>query len=85
VLYNAYHQYGPDFLPFFEAYSTRILPGSDFVAAGTKSFEQYQKELEITSRVNKALSDEAFRNIALGGNYFRLMNLDYKAPEVCAR
>ncbi|MBP6596173.1 MAG: amidohydrolase family protein, partial [Arenimonas sp.] len=85
VLYNAYHQFGPDFLPFFEAYSTRILPGSDFVAASTKSADQYQKELEITSRVNRALSDEAFRNIALGDNYFRLMKLDYRAPEICAR
>ena len=83
VLYNAYHQYGAEFLPFLNEYSTRILPGSDFVAAGTKSNDQYAKELEITSRVNKALGDEAFRNIALGDNYFRLMNLDYRAPEIC--
>ena len=41
------------------------------------------KELEITSRVNRHLSDEAFRRIALGENYFRLLGLDYRAPEVC--
>jgi len=83
VIYNAYHQYGPEFVAFFNAYSTRILNGSDFVAAGNKSLEQYWKELEITSRVNRVLSDEAFRNIALGENYFRLLNLDYTAPPIC--
>lgn len=83
VLYNAYHEYGADFVAFFNAYPDRILPGSDFVAAANKSDEQYGKELEVTSRVNRVLGDEAFRKIALGENYFRLMNLDYHAPEIC--
>lgn len=83
VLYNAYHQWGSLFVDFFNVYSTRILPGSDFVAAGTKSFENYAKELEITSRALKFLDDEAFRNIALGGNYFRILELDYNAPTIC--
>jgi hypothetical protein len=83
VLYNAYHEFGPEFVAFFNAYPTRILNGSDFVAAGSKSLEQYWKELEVTSRVNRVLSDEAFRNIALGENYFRLLNLDYTAPPIC--
>lgn len=83
VIFNAYYQYGQDFIDFFNAYPTRILNGSDFVAASNKSFDQYWKELEITSRVNRRLNDEAFRNIALGDNYFRLMNLDYAAPALC--
>lgn len=83
VLYNAYHQYGQDFIDLFDEYPTRILNGTDFVAAGDKTFDQYWKELEITSRVNRRLSDEAFRNIALGENYFRLLNLDYTAPPIC--
>jgi hypothetical protein len=83
VLYNAYHQWGDVFIPFFNEYSTRILPGTDFVAAGTKNFEQYERELDITSRALRSLDDEAFRNIALGANYFRLMELDYHAPNVC--
>ena len=83
VIYNAYYQYGQDFIDLFNAYPTRILNGSDFVAASEKPFEQYWKELEITSRVNRRLNDEAFRNIALGENYFRLLNLDYAAPPVC--
>jgi len=84
VLYNAYHQWGPIFIAFFNEYSTRILPGSDFVAAGTKDFKKYAHELEITSRALKPLNDEAFRNIALGENYFRLLDLKYNAPPVCA-
>ncbi|WP_255348718.1 hypothetical protein [Novosphingobium sp. AP12] len=39
--------------------------------------------MEVTSRVNRALNDTAFRNIALGENYFRLMNLNYTAPPIC--
>lgn len=83
VLYNAYHQWGNVFIPFFNQYSTRILPGSDFVAAGTKSLKQYAHELEVTSRALKVLDDKAFRNIALGENYFRLLDLEYTAPPVC--
>jgi predicted TIM-barrel fold metal-dependent hydrolase len=83
VLYNAYHQWGPIFIDFFNAYPTRILPGSDFVAADSKARDQYAKELEVTSRALKYMDDNAFRHIALGENFFRLMNLDYHAPEVC--
>lgn len=83
ALYNAYHQWGDVFIPFFNQYSTRILPGSDFVAAGSKSFSQYAGELEVTSRALRVLDDNAFRNIALGENYFRLLSLDYHAPPIC--
>lgn len=71
------------YLPFMEEYSDRILPGSDFLASADKSFETYSEELRLTSDILKDLSDEAFRNIALGANYFRILNLDYTAPEVC--
>jgi len=30
------------------------------------------------------LNDKAFRNIALGENYFRLLWLDYHAPPICS-
>jgi hypothetical protein len=84
VLYEAYRQWGAIFIQFFNEYSTRILPGSDFVAAGKKDFEQYAHELEVTSRALRFLDNEAFRNIALGENYFRLLELDYSAPPICA-
>jgi len=85
VIYNAYHRWGEIFIPFFNEYSTRILPGSDFVAAASKTWENYAHELEITSRALRVLDDQAFRNIALGQNYFELMDLPYEAPRLCQR
>ena len=37
------------------------------------------------TRIISYLDDNAFRNIALGENYFRLLGLDENAPEVCSR
>ena len=85
VLYENYREFGPMFVEFFNQYPDRILPGTDFVAAGTKDYAKYAHELDVTSRVNRALSDEAFRKIALGENYFRLLGLPYEAPQVCKK
>ena len=75
----------PLYVDFLNEYSDRILPGTDFLASSNKDFEVYRNELEVTSRINRYLSDEAFRNIALGQNYFRLMGLvpQYTALPVC--
>lgn len=73
------------YVAFFNQHSERILPGTDFLASRNKDFDVYKAELEATSRINRYLSDTAFRNIALGENYFRLLGLDYAAPPVCAR
>ena len=43
-----------------------------------------KEEVEATSRINQYLDDNAFRKIALGENYFRLLSLEYHAPTVCA-
>jgi predicted TIM-barrel fold metal-dependent hydrolase len=83
VLYNAYRPWGEIFIKFFNENPTRILPGSDFVAAGTKEYATYENELEITSRVLRLLNDEAFRDIALGQNFFRFTGMDYEAPQIC--
>ncbi|MGH8651913.1 MAG: amidohydrolase family protein [Gammaproteobacteria bacterium] len=71
------------YVAFLNKYSDRILPGTDFVAARSKQFAVYQEELEVNSRINRYLNDEAFRNIALGGNYFRILGLNYQAPQIC--
>ena len=71
------------YVPFLNDYSERILPGTDFLASGDKDFDVYRTELLVTSRILRSLNDVAFRNIALGRNYFRLLNLDYTAPPVC--
>ena len=71
------------YVPFLNEYSDRILPGTDFLASRDKDFEVYRTELSVTSRILRSLDDTAFRNIALGQNYVRLLDLDYVAPEVC--
>ncbi len=71
------------YVDFLNRYSDRILPGTDFLASSNKDLEVYRTELEVTSRILQFVDDEAFRNIALGENYFRLLGLDYEAPEVC--
>ncbi|MEO9275739.1 amidohydrolase family protein [Marinomonas sp. 5E14-1] len=73
----------PLYVDFINQYSERILPGSDFVAFRNNTYEVYQEELNVTSRIHQYLDDDAFRNIALGVNYFKLLNLDYQAPAVC--
>ncbi|MGI9275603.1 MAG: amidohydrolase family protein [Endozoicomonas sp.] len=80
---NYFSQHRDSYTAFINEYSDRILPGTDFVASRDKNFEVYKSELEINSEINKYLDDNAFRNIAMGENYFRLMGLDYQAPEIC--
>ncbi|MGJ8646211.1 MAG: amidohydrolase family protein [Marinomonas colpomeniae] len=72
------------YVAFLNQYSTRILPGSDFVAFRNNTYKVYQDELNITGRIHKYLDDNAFRNIVLGENYFKLLNLDYQAPAICS-
>ena len=71
------------YIPLLNGYSERILPGTDFLASGDKDLEVYRTELDVTSRIFSYLDDEAYRNIALGENYFRLLDLEYEAPPIC--
>lgn len=72
------------YVEFIDAYPTRFLTGTDFVASREgKNYKTYKEALIKTSYINRDMSDEAFRNIALGGNYFRLLGLDYTAPQIC--
>ena len=86
VLDDAYFS-DPDnralYVSFLNEYSERILPGTDFLASRDKDLDVYRTELQVTSRILRDLDDTAFRNIALGQNYFRLLDLDYTAPPVC--
>jgi len=65
-------------------YPTRFISGSDFVAAGYKTEEEWRGEVNRTSDIYNHLTDEAFRLVALGENYFKLAGLDYTAPKICA-
>jgi hypothetical protein len=71
------------YVPFLNAFSDRILPGTDFLASRDKDLDVYREELEVTGRIHRHLDDDAFRNIALGENYFRLLDLEYTAPSIC--
>lgn len=72
------------YIKFIDAYPTRFITGTDFVASReAKDYDTYYKALEKTSRINEGMSDEAFRNIALGENYFRLLGLKFTAPKIC--
>ena len=72
------------YVPFLNAFSERILPGTDFLASRDKDLDVYREELEVTGRIHRHLDDDAFRNIALGGSYFRLLGLEYHAPSICS-
>ncbi len=71
------------YVAFLEKNSDRILPGTDFVASYKKSYAVYREEVLANSNILKDLSNSAFRNIALGQNYFNLTGMDYTAPQVC--
>lgn len=73
------------YVEFINSHSDRFLPGTDFVASANKSFDVYREELEVTGRIHRELNDDAFRNIALGQNYFELLDLDLQAPAICPR
>lgn len=76
------------YVEFFNRYPTRILAGTDFVAASSKSMEVYIKEANVTGGILADLNDDAFRAIALGQNYFDLapgLGDQFEAPAICAK
>lgn len=75
------------YVEFFNRYPKRILAGTDFVAAGNKNREIYKEEAEVTGSILADISDEAFRAIALGQNYFDLvpsLSQKFEAPSICS-
>jgi hypothetical protein len=76
------------YVAFLNAYPTRILAGTDFVASGDKTFETYWTEASVTGEILAELDDNAFRAIALGQNYFDLapgLADHFEAPRICRR
>jgi hypothetical protein len=88
VLYDTYFvnpEFADQYVDFFNKYSDRILTGTDFVASRAKTFGVYKEELDVVSRIHQGLTDDAFRNIALGQGFFDFAGLDYGAPQICSR
>lgn len=71
------------YVAFLNAYPGRILTGTDFVASHVKTFDVYEEEVAVNSAILADLDDEAFRQIALGETYFRMLDLPYRAPDIC--
>ncbi|MCL1076837.1 amidohydrolase [Parashewanella spongiae] len=73
------------YVKFINKNSHRFISGSNFIASDNKRKDSYQQELETVSTINEYLDDDAFRNIALGQNYFELHSLPNEAPKICSR
>jgi len=73
------------YVALINRYPTRFLPGTDFLARHIRTFEDYRTELDATSDILRDVDDTAFRDIALGQNYFELLNLPYVAPAICRK
>lgn len=89
------------YLDILETYSDRFITGTDFVAShgskedypGEKSEgsgcmkdkANHARQVTDTSSINIFLSDQAFRKIVLGENFFKITGLDstYSPPLVC--
>jgi hypothetical protein len=73
------------YVALINRYPARFLPGTDFLARHIRTFEDYRTELDATSDILRDVDDTAFRDIALGQNYFELLNLPYVAPAICLK
>src|SRR5262249_10153573 len=75
----------PHYVALINRYPTRFLPGTDFLARHIRTLDDYRKELDATSDILRDVDDTAFRDIALGQNYFDMLSLPYVAPAICAK
>jgi len=76
------------YVQFLNAYPTRFLPGSDFVASDQKTSADYAKESWLSFDLLAEIGDTAFRHIALGQNYFNItpgLSDRFEAPQVCTQ
>ncbi|MEY2988037.1 MAG: hypothetical protein RJB13_1558 [Pseudomonadota bacterium] len=73
---------GP-YVELMNKWPKRFITGTDFVASEDKSEQVYSEEVKLTSAVLSRVDDTAYRQIALGQNYFDLLKLGFTAPQVC--
>lgn len=89
------------YLEMFHSHSTRFITGTDFVSSLGQPAEYpglkekpngcmkdkagHARQVTDTSAINMFLNDEAFANIVLGGNYFKILRLEdqFAPPPVC--
>jgi len=76
------------YVEFLNAYPSRFLPGSDFVASQNKTANDYARESLLSFDLYSELGDTAFRHIALGQNFFNItpgLSEKYEAPQICTQ
>lgn len=86
VLYDAKFKNELDrklYVELMNKHPKKFLPGTDFVADIHKTNKNYKNEVKKTSNILKYVNDYAFKSIALGQNYFDLLNIKIVSPEIC--
>ena len=86
VLYDqvfSKERYVGPYVQLMNKWPQRFITGTDFVASSDKTEQIYGEEVNMTSAVLARVDDVAYRQIALGQNYFDLLKLDFTAPKVC--
>ena len=91
------------YLDVLHKFSDRFVTGTDFVASNgapqkypglrnppkgcVKDEANHARQMTDTSSINMFLEDDAFSNIVLGRNYFRLTGIDqvYEPPPICGQ
>jgi len=76
------------YVSFLNAYPTRFLFGSDFVATEKKTAADYARESLLSFDLLPEVGDTAFRHIALGQNYFNItpgLSEQFEAPQLCTQ
>lgn len=73
---------GP-YVQLMNKWPKRFITGTDFVASEDKTEQVYIEEVKLTSAVLARVDDTAYRQIALGQNYFDLLKLSFAAPQIC--
>jgi len=76
------------YVALLDNYPTRFLFGSDFVASEKKTAADYAKESLLSFDLLPEVGNAAFRNIALGQNYFNItpgLSDRFEAPQICAQ
>ncbi|MBM7073738.1 amidohydrolase family protein [Shewanella sp. 202IG2-18] len=71
------------YVALINKYPSQFINGTDFLAYENFDFEDYDHTLKTVSEIHKYINDEAFRNIALGQNYFNLLGLQQQTPRIC--
>lgn len=86
IIYQQYFRFSDKralYVEFLNKYYNRFLTGSDFVASRYQSFSSYESAVKQSSFINQFIDNRAFRHIALGKNYYDLLNIKKTVAKIC--